>query len=81
MKMASGDKYGTLRVKAPTVDFLKDLKEAFEASYGRKFTMDELIKQMVSYIKDGDSGVWDIYRTKQEQKNELKEKIEASHCD
>lgn len=73
--MTNGNEYGSLRVKLSTIEFLKDMKEAFDASYGKKFTIDEFINQMAASVEDGDPGVWDIYCTKQAQKDELKEKI------
>jgi len=76
--MTKGNEYGSLRIKLTTIEFLKGMKEAFDASYSKKFTMDEFINQMAAAVEDGDPGVWDIYCTKQIQKHELKEKIEAS---
>ena len=70
--------YGTLRLKRDTIEFLKEMKEAFEASYGKKFTMDEYVRQMAAAVEDGDPGVWEIYCTQQTQKEELKKKVEAS---
>lgn len=70
--------YGTLRLKQSTIDFLKDMKLAFEASYQKKFTMSEFLEQMTNSVEDGDPGVWEIYCTQQAQKNELRTKIEAS---
>ena len=70
--------YGALRLKRDTIEFLKDMKDAFEDSYGKKFTMDSFIRQMASAVEDGDPGVWDIYCTKQNQRIELMAKIKAS---
>lgn len=76
--MSEGDQYGALRVKQSTIEFLKDLKDAFDASYGRRFTMDEFIRRVAASVEGGDPGVWEIYCVQQLQKDELKEKIEAS---
>lgn len=76
--MAQRSDYGTLRIKPETIEFLKELKEAFDASYGKKFTMDEFIKQMAAAVEDGDPGVWEIYCTQQAQKDELRAKIAES---
>lgn len=43
--------YGTLRLKQSTIDFLKDMKLAFEASYQKKFTMSEFLEQMTSSVE------------------------------
>lgn len=76
--MAQRSDYGTLRIKPETIEFLKELKDAFDASYGKRFTMDEFVRQMAAAIEDGDPGVWEIYCTQQAQKEELKKKVEAS---
>lgn len=76
--MTNSNEYGSIRVKLSTIEFLKDMKEAFDASYGKKFTMDEFINQMAASVKDGDPGVWDIYCTQQAQREELMDKIRAS---
>lgn len=76
--MTNHNEYGSIRVKLSTIEFLKDMKEAFDASYGKKFTMDEFINQMAASVEDGDPGVWDIYCTQQTQKKELKIKISKS---
>lgn len=70
--------YGSLRIKTETIEFLKEMKEAFEASYQKRFTMDEFIRQMAASVEEGDQGVWEIYCIKQVQKDELKAKIEES---
>ena len=70
--------FGVLRLKRDTIDFLKDMKEAFEVSYDRKFTMDEFIRQMAASVEAGDPGVWDIHCVLQSQRDELKAKAIAS---
>lgn len=69
--MAKDNEYGALRVKTDTVEFLKDLKAAYEMSYGCKFTMDEFLRQMAASVEDGDPAVW-IHCKMQTQKDELK---------
>lgn len=76
--MINGNEYGSIRVKLSTIEFLKEMKEAFDASYGKKFTMDEFINQMAASIEDGDPGVWEIYCTQKVQKEELQAKIRVS---
>lgn len=76
--MAHRTDYGTLRIKPETIELLKELKDAFDASYGKRFTMDEFVRQMAASIEEGDPGVWEIYCTQQAQKEELKQKVEAS---
>lgn len=76
--MAQRSDYGTLRIKPETIELLKELKDAFDASYGKRFTMDEFVRQMAASIEEGDPGVWEIYCTQQAQKEELQQKVEAS---
>lgn len=76
--MAHRTDYGTLRIKPETIELLKELKDAFDASYGKKFTMDEFVRQMAASIEDGDPGVWEIYCTQQAQKEELQQKVANS---
>ena len=76
--MAKENEYGALRVKTDTVEFLKDLKAAFEVSYNKKFTMDEFLRQMATSVEDGDPAAWEIYCTMQTQKDELKKKAEEA---
>jgi len=78
VKMTNRNEYGSIRVKLSTIEFLKEFKEAFDASYGKKFTMDEFINQMAASVEDGDPGVWDIYCMKQTQKKALQAKIDES---
>ncbi len=59
--------FGTLHVKYDTIGYLKELKKAFEASYGRKFTMDEFLRQMAASVEAGDPGVWEIFCARQSQ--------------
>lgn len=74
--MLQSVQYGSLRLKPETIEFLKELREAFEASYGKKFTMDEFIRQMAASVEEGDPGVWELYCLKVSQKEELEKKIE-----
>lgn len=69
--MTRDNEYGALRVKTDTIESLKDLKAAFEVSYGRKFTNDEFIRQMAASVEEGDPGVWEIYCRIQTTQKEL----------
>lgn len=76
--MTQRSDYGTLRIKPETIELLRGLKDAFDASYGKKFTMDEFVRQMAAAIEEGDPGVWEIYCTQQAQKEELQQKVANS---
>lgn len=70
--------FGSLRLKRDTLELLKDIKDAFDVSYGHKFTMDEFIRQMAASLEAGDPGVWDIYCTMKTQREELAAKVEEA---
>lgn len=69
--MAKDNEYGAFRLKKDTVEFLQTMKQAFEVSYGKKFSNDEFIRQMAASVEDGDIAVWEIYCTIEQQKEEL----------
>ena len=70
--------FRAVRLKVETIALLRDMKDAFESSYGEKFTMDQFVTKLVLNVKDGDPDIWDIYEIKKRMKNELAQKIEAS---
>lgn len=70
--------FRAVRLKPETIDLLRDMKDAFESSYGDKFTMDQFVTKLVENVKAGDPDIWDIYEIKNRMKNELAMKIEAS---
>ncbi len=74
--MATENEYGAFRLKKDSVEFLQRMKQAFELSYGKKYTNDEFIRQMAASVEEGDVGVWDIYCTLEQQKEELAAKVE-----
>ena len=69
--MATESEYGAFRLRKDTLEFLQTMKQAFELSYGKKFTNDEFVKQMAASVDEGDVGVWEIYCTMELQKEEL----------
>ena len=71
------EEFGAFRLKKDTVEFLRTLKQAFEVSYGKSFTNDEFIHQMAASVEEGDAGVWDIYCTIEQQREELAAKAEV----
>ena len=78
MQNVTAADYGALRLKKDTLEFLKDMKEAFEASYEKHFTKDEFIRQMAASVEAGDPAVWEVFCTLQLQKDELREKVAAT---
>ena len=69
--MAKENEFGAFRLKKETVEFLQTMKQAFELSYGKKFTNDEFIHQMAASVEEGDVNVWELYCTIEMQKDEL----------
>ena len=69
--MAMDNEFGAFRLKKDTVEFLKDLKQAYELAYEETFTNDEFIQQVAASVEEGDVAVWEIYCAIQQQKEEL----------
>jgi hypothetical protein len=74
--MATKNKFGALRIKEDTLDFLRDLKEAFEITYGQTLTNDDFVKKMAASVEDGDVAVWEMYCLRQQQKEEATKKVQ-----
>ena len=65
--------FSAFRLKKDTVKFLQDMKRAYEISYGKEFSNDELINQMSLSIKSGDPSVWEIFNKLRVTQKELEE--------
>lgn len=65
--------FSAFRLKKETVNYLQDLKKSFELSYGRDFSNDEFIHQLVASVEDGDVAVWEIFCKLQMTQKELAE--------
>lgn len=72
--MGNDTKYGSLRLKEDTLDYLRDLKEAYELTYGHPFTYDEFVRAMTDSIDDGDPAVWEMFCLRRQQKEEAEKK-------
>lgn len=68
--------YRSLRLKEDTLDNLRDLREAFEITYGKSFTYDEFVQQMAASIEDGDPAVWEVFCLRKEQRAEAQKKAQ-----
>lgn len=68
------DRYGNLRLKKDTIDTLRELKDAYTICYGKPFTFDGVVRQMVSSVEDGDIAVWEIFCLRRQQKEEALKK-------
>ena len=67
--------FGSVRLRKETVGVLRELKEAYEMTYGMKMTYDEFVRKLVACVEDGDVAVWDLYCLRQQQKDEALEKV------
>ena len=72
--MATESEYGAFRLRKDTLEFLQTMKQAFELSYGKKFTNDEFVKQMAASVEEGDIAVWETYCELDMKIEELNEK-------
>lgn len=73
IKTDSRSSFSAFRLKKDTVKLLQELKRAYEVSYGKEFSNDEFINQMITSIKTNNSPVWDIYSKMQEAQKEIEE--------
>ena len=70
--------FGAYRLKKDSVVLLQELKRAYEISYGRSFSNDELVQQLISSIEKNEPVVWDIYQKMINSHREL-ERIAEVH--
>ena len=69
--------FKAIRVPELLMEDMKVLKSAFEESYGKKMTFEDVLRQMIASIEDGDPSVYEIYCTMQNSRQEMQEKIKA----
>jgi hypothetical protein len=75
--MGKSDEYRTLRLKKETMDRMRDLKESYEMTYGRKMTYDEFCQKLVACVEDGDVAVWELFCLRQQQREDALERAKA----
>ena len=68
--MDKGEEYRSLRLKPKTIDVLKDVKLAFEASYLERMTMDALMDRLVACLEEAEPSVWDNLCAIQQKKGQ-----------
>ena len=49
----------SLTLERETIDYLLKMKQAYETTYERDFTLDEFIMQMSASVEEGDVAVWE----------------------
>ena len=74
------NKNGTVAVRLhkETLEYIKGVKEAYEAANGKKYIMDEFITILVNNVKEIEPDIYEIYEIKQQLNRTLREKIAAS---
>ncbi len=65
-------KYTGFRLKKETMKELVDLRKAYSLSYGKDFSNDEFVHQLIASVEGGDPSVWDFFC----QLREVSEKLE-----
>lgn len=53
--------YGNYRISKDTIEMLSNLKLAYEASYAKHITNDELVQKLFTHVKDSEPSVFDTY--------------------
>ncbi len=74
--MANNTRYGALRLKKDTIEYLQLMKQAFEISYGKSFSNDEFIKKMAASVEDGDTAVWETFCELSDKIEELRQRAQ-----
>lgn len=54
-------KFGALRLRPETLREVKSLKQSYESLYMRRFTFDEFMERLVSYVEESDPEVWEKF--------------------
>lgn len=69
--------FKAIRVPETLMEDMKVLKSAYEESYGKKMTFEDVLRQMIASIEDGDPAVYEMYCAMQTSRQEMQEKIKA----
>lgn len=64
-----GNQYKALRLKEETLDKLSDVQLAFESTYMKRMTKDELVLKLFDCIEAAEPAVWQSYCTIAVKKN------------
>ena len=59
----------SLSIEKETMVYLMTLKKAFEATYGKAFTLDDFLVQMAASVEEGDCAVWEEFCKMQTEEN------------
>jgi len=69
--------FKAIRVPEALMEDIKVLKSAYEECYGRKMTYEDVLRQMMASIEDGDPAVYEMYCAMQTSRQEMQEKIKS----
>ena len=69
--------FKAIRVPESLMEDMKVLKSAYEECYGKKMTFEDVLRQMIASIEDGDPAVYKMYCTILSSRQEMQEKIKA----
>ena len=71
-------KFKSLRLTEDTLAKLSDVQLAFESTYMRRFTKDELVLALMDCIEDAEPGVWSNYLLIAERKARIQASVPAA---
>lgn len=74
----NGKRTVAVRLRKETLEYIKAIKEAYEAANGKKYTMDEFVTILADNVKRTEPDIYEIYEIKQQLNRTLREKIAAS---
>ena len=63
------NQYKALRLKKETLDKLSDVQLAFESTYMKRMTKDELVQKLFDCIEAAEPAVWQYYCAIDDKKN------------
>ena len=56
-----GKEFGNFRLSLENIARLRDMRLAFESSYGRRMSNDEFINKLLASVEAGEPAVWEEY--------------------
>lgn len=69
--------FKAIRVPESLMEDMKVLKSAFEESYDKKMTFEEVLRQMIDGLEVQAPAVYEIYCAMQASRQEMQEKLKA----
>lgn len=69
--------FKAIRVPETLMEDMKVLKSAYEESYGKKMTFEDVLRQMIASIEKGEPAVYEMYCAMQTSRQEMQVRIKA----